>query len=101
MDAEAQSFMIQYIANNLNRVQSCIGFCDLMHYMRLPDENVSDRITSFQETVCYVANTDFVIPKSTTTTIAILFSTLPSDPKNPKSWDHSIKSIKLSPYQVS
>jgi len=64
MDSQAQSFMIRH------------------------EEKITDHRTSFQEAVLYVANTEFAIPKSTT--VAILLLTLLSDPKNPKSWDHSV-----------
>jgi len=53
--------------------------------------DISAHITGFQEATRYLANAKFIIPESVMA--AILLSTLPSDPKDPESWDYFIKGI--------
>ena len=111
MNAAAHAFMIQCINSNLvmkishlrtvkeiwdllasEYSQTGLGsiiywFSRLTHHMS-PTGNVSEHITSFQEAVRYLANTDFTISESVTA--AILLSTLPNDPKDPASWDYEV-----------
>jgi len=55
--------------------------------------DISAHITGFQEATRYLANAKFIIPESVMA--AILLSTLPSDPKDPESWDYFIKGIRI------
>src|ERR1700677_3299154 len=47
----------------------------------------------FQEAICYLANAEFNIPGYIAA--AILLSTLPSDPRDPHSWNQHIASVKI------
>jgi hypothetical protein len=55
--------------------------------------NVSAHINDYQEAIHYLANANFSIPEYVAA--AILLSTLPKDPKDPKSWDYFIKGVKI------
>jgi hypothetical protein len=49
------------------------------------NNNISTHVTSFQKAICYLVNAEFEIPGYITA--AILLSTLPSDPRDPHSWN--------------
>jgi hypothetical protein len=55
--------------------------------------DVSAHINDYQEAIRYLANANFSIPEPISA--AILLSTLPSDPKDPESWDYFIKGVKI------
>ena len=55
--------------------------------------NVSTHVTSFQEAIHYLANTEFEIPGYIAA--AILLSTLPSDPQDPASWNNHVAGMKI------
>jgi hypothetical protein len=55
--------------------------------------DVSAHVTSFQEAIRYLANTEFEIPGYVAA--AILLSTLPSDPGDPHSWNQHVGSVKI------
>ncbi|KIM86957.1 hypothetical protein PILCRDRAFT_4202 [Piloderma croceum F 1598] len=55
--------------------------------------DVSAHVTSFQEAIRYLVNSEFEIPGYIAA--AILLSTLPSDPRDPHSWNQHIASVKI------
>jgi hypothetical protein len=55
--------------------------------------DISAHVTGFQEAIRYLANTEFEIPGYIAA--AILLSTLPSDPRDPHSWNQHVASIKI------
>ena len=55
--------------------------------------DVSTHVTGFQEAICYLANAEFNIPGYIAA--AILLSTLPSDPRDPHSWNQHIIGVKI------
>ena len=59
-----------------------------------PGGDVLAPISGFQEAIHHLANTNFQIPSYIAT--AILFSTLPSDPNNPASWNNYVLGVKMS-----
>jgi len=67
-------------------------FAHLTHHMPVGGD-VSAHITDYQEATRYLANANFSIPEPVAA--AILLSTLPSDPKDPESWDYFIKGVKI------
>src|ERR1700683_3086872 len=56
--------------------------------------NVSTHVMGFQEAICYLANTKFNIPGYIAA--AILLSTLPSDPRDPHSWNQHVTGVKIN-----
>src|SRR6202790_4304424 len=55
--------------------------------------DVSLHVTGFQEAIRYLANTEFNIPGYIAA--AILLSTLPSDPRDPHSWNQHVTGAKI------
>jgi hypothetical protein len=55
--------------------------------------DVSTHIMGFQEAIRYLANAEFNIPSYIAA--AILLSTLPSDPRDPHSWNQHVAGIKI------
>ena len=55
--------------------------------------DVSTHVTSFQEDIYYLVNAEFNIPGYIT--VAILLSTLPSDPEDLHSWNQHVAGIKI------
>jgi len=51
-------------------------------------------VTSFQEAIHYLVNTEFNIPVYIAA--AILLSALPSNPGNPHSWNQHVAGIKIN-----
>src|ERR1700683_3948387 len=61
---------------------------------QLPSSSdISAHVTGFQEAICYLVNTEFNIPGYIAA--AILLSTLPSDPRDPHSWNQHVTSVKI------
>ena len=58
-----------------------------------PGADVSAHVTNFQEAIQYLANAEFEIPSYIA--VAILLSTLPSDPQDPQSWNNHVASVKI------
>jgi len=56
--------------------------------------DISAHVTSFQEAICYLANAKFEIPGYIAA--VILLSTLPSDPRDPHSWNQHVAGIKIN-----
>jgi gag-polypeptide of LTR copia-type len=56
--------------------------------------DISTHVTSFQEAIHYLGNTEFKIPGYIAA--AILLSTLPSDPQDPASWNNHITGVKIN-----
>src|ERR1700683_2614754 len=56
--------------------------------------NVSTHVMGFQEAIHYLANTKFNIPGHIAA--AILLSTLPSDPRDPHSWNQHVTGVKIN-----
>ena len=55
--------------------------------------DVAAHVTSFQEATCHLANTGFIIPEPISA--AILLSTLPTDPKDPESWNNHVAGVRI------
>jgi hypothetical protein len=56
--------------------------------------DISAHVTGFQKAIRYLANAEFEIPGYIAA--AILLSTLPSDPRDPHSWNQHVAGIKIN-----
>ena len=59
-----------------------------------PNEDISAHVNGFQEAFHHLAHADFPIPEAVAA--AILLSTLPSNPEDPKNWIGFIGRIQVT-----